>query len=101
MQGEKLTKTVRFGEFEIDVESGELYQDGRKVQLHEQPLRILKLLLKSPGEVVSRDQIRSLLWPTGTIVEFVNSVNAAVKKLRRALVFCPRINWTNVCEVSE
>ncbi len=85
MQSEKLTKTVRFGEFEIDVESGELYQDGRKVQLHEQPLRILKLLLKSPGEVVSRDQIRSLLWPNGTIVEFVNSVNAAVKKLRSAL----------------
>jgi eukaryotic-like serine/threonine-protein kinase len=85
MQGEKLTRTVRFGEFELDQESGELYQDGQKIQLHEQPLRILKLLLNNPGELVGRDEIRSLLWPNGTIVEFVNSVNAAVKKLRSAL----------------
>jgi serine/threonine protein kinase/Tfp pilus assembly protein PilF len=85
MHGEKLTKIVRFGEFELDLDCGELYKDGRKVQLHEQPLRILKLLLENPGELVSRDEIRNLLWPNGTIVEFVNSVNAAVKKLRSAL----------------
>jgi serine/threonine protein kinase/tetratricopeptide (TPR) repeat protein len=85
MQGENLTKPVRFGDFEVNVESGELFQDGRKVQLHEQPRRILKLLLKNPGELVSRDEIRSVLWPNGTVVEFVNSVNAAMKKLRSAL----------------
>ncbi len=85
MQSQNLTKTLRFGDFDLNVESGELFQDGRKVQVNEQPLRILKLLLKNRGELVSRDEIRSLLWPNGTVVEFVNSVNAAVKKLRSAL----------------
>src|SRR5690242_5740903 len=85
MRGEKVSKITRFGEFELDVKSGELSREGRRVALHDQPLLILKLLLDKPGEVVSRDEIRSLLWPNGTVVEFVNSVNAAMKKLRIAL----------------
>src|SRR6476660_6537859 len=85
MRGERVSKIARFGELELDVESGELSREGRRVPLHDQPLLILKLLLNKPGEVVTRDEIRSLLWPNGTIVEFVNSVNAAMRKLRMAL----------------
>jgi DNA-binding winged helix-turn-helix (wHTH) protein len=76
---------VRFGSFELDLRSGELYSSGRKVQLQEQPFRILRLLTECPGELVSREEIRSRLWPNGTVVEFENAVNAAIKKLRIVL----------------
>ncbi len=87
MQHERLAKRLRFGDFEYDCEGRGLRQqhDGGSIRIHEQPLRILELLLERRGEVVSRDEIRRLLWPNGTVVEFVNSVNAAVKKLRTAL----------------
>src|SRR4051794_16223346 len=43
------------------------------------------MLLESPGEIVSREEIRNRLWPDDTIVEFDHSINAAVKRLRDAL----------------
>ena len=73
MQGGTRTKIFRFGQFELDVQSGELFQDDRKVPIQEQPLRILKLLVESPGEVVSRDEIRRLLWPGTRRGSAVNS----------------------------
>jgi len=85
MPNERLTNVVRFGSFELDIRSGELYSSGRKLQLQEQPFRILRLLTECPGELVSREEIRSRLWPNGTVVEFENAVNAAIKKLRIVL----------------
>ena len=76
---------VRFGSFELDVKSGELFSGGEKVLLQEQPLQILRMLIEANGEVVSRDAIRSRLWSNDTIVEFDHSINAAIKKLRLAL----------------
>ncbi len=85
MQNEQSANLVRFGPFEVDLRSGELYSNGARIQLQEQPFRILKLLAESPGELVSREQIQQTLWPDGTVVEFDNAVNAAIKKLRIAL----------------
>jgi len=85
MRNEQFTKVVRFGPFELDTRSGELFNGGRKVQLQEQPFRILKLLTERRGEMVTREEVRRRLWPNGTIVEFENAVNAAIKKLRIAL----------------
>lgn len=76
---------VRFGPFELDLRRGELRKEGRKVRLQEQPFQILRMLLESPGEVVSREKIRERLWPKDTVVEFEHSINAAVKRLRDAL----------------
>ena len=76
---------VRFGPFELDLREGELRKGGRRIRLQEQPLQILRMLLESPGEVVSREDIRKRLWPEGTVVEFDHSINAAVKRLRDAL----------------
>src|SRR5262249_53735683 len=53
--------------------------------LQEQPFLILKMLLQRPGDVVAREEIRRRLWPNDTIVEFDQSINAAIKKLRLAL----------------
>jgi eukaryotic-like serine/threonine-protein kinase len=77
---------VRFEGFELDLRAGELRQAGGKtVRLPEQPLRILTLLLESPGSVVLREEIRKRLWPNDTVVEFEHSISAAMNKVRQAL----------------
>src|SRR5215831_320158 len=76
---------VRFGPFELDLRRGELRKEGRRIRLQEQPFQILRMLLESPGDVVSREEIRKRLWPDETVVEFDQSINAAVRRLRDAL----------------
>jgi len=76
---------ARFESFEVNLRSGELYKDGEKIKLPEQSFRILVMLLERPGEVVLRHEIQKRLWPNDTVVEFENSINSAIKKLRLAL----------------
>src|SRR5215831_10517618 len=76
---------LRFGLFELDLRRRELRKEGRRIRLQEQPFQILQMLLESPGEVVSREEIRKRLWPDETVVEFDHSINAAVRRLRDAL----------------
>ena len=76
---------VRFGNFEVDLEAGELRQKGLVIRIQDQPFRVLATLLERPGEIVTREQLRERLWPSDTFVDFEHSVNAAVKKLRQAL----------------
>jgi Tol biopolymer transport system component/DNA-binding winged helix-turn-helix (wHTH) protein len=75
----------RFGIFEVDFESGELWKHGRRVALHDQPLQALALLLEHPGEVVTREQFRQRLWPADTFVDFDKSLNTTISKLRDVL----------------
>src|SRR6202140_2047513 len=76
---------VRFGRFEVNLQSGELRHAGQKVKLQEQPFQVLATLLERPGEVVAREELRSRLWPEDTFVDFDHSLNAAIKRLRDAL----------------
>jgi cholera toxin transcriptional activator len=78
-------KIVRFGIFEADLVSGELRRTGSLVRLQEQPFQVLVMLLERPGEVVTREQLRTRLWPANTFVDFDHSLNTAVNKLREAL----------------
>jgi cholera toxin transcriptional activator len=78
-------KIVRFGVFEADFVSGELRKNGSLVHLQEQPFQVLGVLLERPGEMVTRDDLRSKLWPADTFVDFDHSLNTAVNKLREAL----------------
>ncbi len=78
-------RLFRFGPFELDVRSGELRKHGIRIKLREQPVRILLMMLDTPGEVVLRDEIRRRLWPNNTQVEFDHGINAAIQKLRDAL----------------
>jgi Tol biopolymer transport system component/DNA-binding winged helix-turn-helix (wHTH) protein len=75
----------RFGSFELDARNGELRKLGIRIKLQDQPRQILLLLLRHPGEVVTREQIQMLLWPDNTFVDFDNAINSAVRKLRDAL----------------
>ena len=76
---------IRFEQFEVNLRSGELCKDGERIRLPEQSFQILAMLLEQPGELVLRAEIRKKLWPNDTVVEFENSINAAVKRLRVAL----------------
>lgn len=75
----------RFGLFEVLERSGELRRDGIPVHLREQSSRILVSLLAHPGEIVTREDLRQLLWSSDTFVDFEHSVNTAIMKLREAL----------------
>ena len=83
------TVRVRFGAFELDVRSGELRaiepSDAEPVILQEQPFRILQLLIERNGEVATREDIRSVLWPDERTVDFNHSINVAIATLRRVL----------------
>ena len=76
---------VIFGPFTLDLKAGELHRDGHVILLQEQPFLVLKMLLERPGDVVTREEMRRALWPNDTVVEFDQSINAAIKKLRIAL----------------
>src|SRR5438552_3489815 len=76
---------VRFGSFELTLNTGELKKDGTRINLHGQPIEILTLLLQTPGELVTREELRQKLWSKDTFVDFEHGLNAAVKRLRAAL----------------
>src|SRR5438046_9399677 len=76
---------LHFGVFEADLRSGELRKKGVRLKLQEQPFQVLKALLERPGEVVTREELRSQNWPADTFVDFDNSLNTAINKLREAL----------------
>jgi len=80
-----LASIVRFGVFEADLAAGELRREGMLVKLQEQPFRLLAILLKHPGAIVAREELRTALWPDGSFVDFEYGVNTAIKKLRYAL----------------
>jgi TolB-like protein/DNA-binding winged helix-turn-helix (wHTH) protein/tetratricopeptide (TPR) repeat protein len=78
-------QVIRFATFEVDPHAGELRRDGSRVKLQEQPFQVLLALLERPGDVVTRQELRTKLWPADTFVDFDHSLNAAVKRLRDAL----------------
>jgi DNA-binding winged helix-turn-helix (wHTH) protein/TolB-like protein len=80
-----LARRVRFGRFEADLASGELWRDGAAVPLQDLPFRLLAALLDRPGDVVSRADLAARLWGADTFVDATAGLNTAVAKLREAL----------------
>ena len=78
-------KLVRFGIYAVDLRTSELWKQGRKIKLQEQPCRILAILLEQRGEVVTREELRKRLWSDDTFVDFDHSLNTAIMRLREAL----------------
>jgi TolB-like protein/DNA-binding winged helix-turn-helix (wHTH) protein/Flp pilus assembly protein TadD len=104
-------RRVRSGLFEIDLSSGEVYKGGRRVPLQEQPFRVLAMLLDRPGEVVTREDLQTRLWPADTYVGFDEGINTAIRKLRlafgdsadnpRFIETLPRRGYRFIAPVSE
>jgi DNA-binding winged helix-turn-helix (wHTH) protein len=76
---------LRFGPFELDARSGELWRDSLRVPLQRQPGRVLQILAQSPGQVVSREALRREIWGDASHVNFAHGLNFCVRQVRLAL----------------
>lgn len=76
---------LRFESLELDLGSGEVWKQGTRVRLQEQPFQVLRVLLERRGEIVTREELKQKLWPGNTIVDFDDGLNTAVKKIRDLL----------------
>src|SRR5215472_15357883 len=83
--GSSLSPTYRFGPYDVDLAAGQLRKHGVKLKLTGQPLDILVMLLERPGQVVTREELQKRLWSDETFVDFENSLNKAINKLRQTL----------------
>lgn len=81
----RISEVIRFGVYEADLRAGELRKRGVRLKVQEQPFRVLAMLLQHRGELVTREQLRSELWPSNTFVDFDNSLNTDINKLREVL----------------
>jgi TolB-like protein/DNA-binding winged helix-turn-helix (wHTH) protein/Tfp pilus assembly protein PilF len=75
----------RFGPYELRLRTRQLYRGDIKLKLRPQPLQVLEVLLARPDGVVTREELRRLLWDSATFVDFEQGLNTAVKELRAAL----------------
>jgi DNA-binding winged helix-turn-helix (wHTH) protein len=80
-----LPQLIYFGDFEANIETGELRKQGSRIRVSAQPFEVLTMLVERPGELVTREQLRERLWPEEVFVDFDHGLNAAVNKLREAL----------------
>ena len=78
-------RQLRFGAFELDVRAGELRKNGTKVRLQGQPLQVLEVLLRGAGDLVTREDLRTQIWPEDTFVDFDHGLNNAIARLRAVL----------------
>ncbi len=79
------SRVVRFGVFEADFTTGELRKSGVRVKLEQQPFQVLRVLLQRPGDLVTREELREEVWSDETFVDFDQSLNTAIRKLRDTL----------------
>jgi DNA-binding winged helix-turn-helix (wHTH) protein len=85
MPAQSSARVVRFGEYELDLESNEPRKHDHRVFVPDQALQILAMLVERPGGIVSREQLIGRLWPNGTVVDFDHGINSSVRRLRPAL----------------
>jgi serine/threonine protein kinase len=81
----ELGQRIRFGEFQLDPGTRELWRNGQKFSLQEQPFQILSALLERPGQLISREDLRKRLWSSSTFVDFEHGLNKAMNRLREVL----------------
>jgi TolB-like protein/DNA-binding winged helix-turn-helix (wHTH) protein/Tfp pilus assembly protein PilF len=79
------TSVVRFGTYEVSLQSGEVRKAGVKIRVQQQPMKLLEILLERPGEVVTREELRGRVWADESFGDFDQAVNIAIGKLRSAL----------------
>src|SRR5246500_1968654 len=85
MESPPPNSVLRFGTYEVSLQSGEVRKAGLRVRVQQQPMKLLEVLLEHPGEVVTRDELRSRVWPNESFGDFDQALNIAIGKLRSAL----------------
>jgi eukaryotic-like serine/threonine-protein kinase len=77
--------SIRFGDYELDLQAGVLRKNGVRIRCQDQPLQVLAALAERPGELVTREELRRRLWSQDTFVDFDHALNTAIKKIRASL----------------
>jgi TolB-like protein/DNA-binding winged helix-turn-helix (wHTH) protein/Tfp pilus assembly protein PilF len=85
MEQPRPASVVRFGTYEVSLHSGEVRKSGLRIRIQQQPMKLLEILLERPGEVVTREELRSRVWADESFGDFDQAVNIAIAKLRSAL----------------
>ncbi len=85
MESPRPTSVVRFGTYEVSLQSGEVRKSGLRIRVQQQPMKLLEILLERPGEVVSREELRGRVWTNESFGDFDQALNIAIAKLRTAL----------------
>jgi DNA-binding winged helix-turn-helix (wHTH) protein len=85
MESPPSNSVVRFGTYEVSLQSGEVRKAGLRIRVQQQPMKLLEILLEHPGEVVTREELRSRVWPNESFGDFDQALNIAIGKLRSAL----------------
>src|ERR1700748_145878 len=85
MERPRLNSVVRFGTYEVSLQRGEVRKGVLRVRVQHQPMKLLEILLERPGEVITREELRSRVWPNESFGDFDQAVNIAIAKLRSAL----------------
>ncbi|MEO7134731.1 MAG: winged helix-turn-helix domain-containing protein [Vicinamibacterales bacterium] len=83
--GIDVPRVAAFGVFEVELQTGKLRKHGRTIRLQRQPFEVLRLLIEHHGQPVSREDLRAQLWPSDVVIDFDQSVNKSITKLRDAL----------------
>jgi Tol biopolymer transport system component/DNA-binding winged helix-turn-helix (wHTH) protein len=76
---------ARFQDFEVLLEAGEVWKAGRRLKVQDQPFKVLAALLERPGQIVTREELRQLIWPEQSFGDFDHAINLAMAKLRANL----------------
>ena len=82
---DQATRVIRFGVFEVDLHTTELRKQGVRIRLPLQSFQVLEALLRQPGELVTRKELKEKLWPADSFGDFEHGLNAAVNRVREAL----------------
>ena len=85
MEPLRSNSVVRFGTYEISFQSGEVRKAGLRIRVQQQPMKLLEILLERPGEVITREELQSRVWPNESFGDFDQALNIAMGKLRNAL----------------
>src|SRR6202161_3348083 len=85
MESPPPNSVVRFGTYEVSLQSGEVRKAGLRIRVQQQPMKLLEVLLEHPGEGVTREGLRSRVWPNESFGDFDQALNIAIGKLRSAL----------------
>jgi TolB-like protein/DNA-binding winged helix-turn-helix (wHTH) protein/Tfp pilus assembly protein PilF len=85
MESPPPNSVVRFGTYEVSLQSGEVRKAGLRIRVQQQPMKLLQILLEHPGEILTREELSSRVWPNESFGDFDQALNIAIGKLRSAL----------------
>jgi DNA-binding winged helix-turn-helix (wHTH) protein/TolB-like protein/Tfp pilus assembly protein PilF len=71
-----------FGDFVFNAKSGDLTKNGTRIRLNKQTAELLTILVTNAGTLVTRSQIRKILWPEPQMLNYEKVISNGIGKLR-------------------